>query len=330
MPAIPVLDLRTADSEPEEFRRAIREATHEIGVFHLVGHGIPDATIEALFATARRFFALPEAAKRALEMTHSPHFRGWTRNGGEYTQGAQDQREQIDLASERAAVADPAAPPYLRLEGPNQWPDALPELRSVVADWEHRLTGLSRRLLREWAVSLGAAPELFEPAFADAPMTLIKLIRYPGRAAGESRQGVGGHKDPGVLTMLLVEPGKGGLEAEIAGEWVAVEPVPGAFVVNIGELLEVATNGYLKATMHRVVSPPEGQERLSVPFFFNPRLDSRIPLVPLPPELAARAPGVTADPANVISGVFGENMLKARLRAHPDVAARHHPDLVGA
>jgi isopenicillin N synthase-like dioxygenase len=98
--------------------------------------------------------------------------------------------------------------------------------------------------------------------------------------------------------------------------------------VNIGELLEVATDGYLRATVHRVVSPPEGETRLSIPFFFNPALDSTVPPVDLPPELAAQARGVTRDPDNVISGTFGENMLKARLRAHPDVAAAHHADLL--
>lgn len=281
-----------------------------------------------LFATAREFFALPESSKTELRMANSPHFRGYTRDGGEYTHGVADQREQIDLAAERPAVSDPQAPAYLRLEGPNQWPVALPHLKEVVTDWDRRLTALGHRLLREWAVSLGGTPELFVPAFAEAPSTLIKLIRYPGKALGESSQGVGAHKDPGVLTLLLVEPGKAGLEAEVGGDWVAVEPVEDAFVVNIGELLEIATDGYLKATMHRVVSPPEGEERLSVPYFFNPRLDSQIPPVPLPPELAARARGVTQNPDNVISDVFGHNILKARLRAHPDVAARHHPDLV--
>ena len=62
------------------------------------------------------------------------------------------------------------------------------------------------------------------------------------------------------------------------GEWVDAPPVPGAFVVNIGELLEFATDGYLKATKHRVISPPAGQTRISVPFFFNPALDARMPL----------------------------------------------------
>lgn len=92
--------------------------------------------------------------------------------------------------------------------------------------------------------------------------------------------------------------------------------------------MEFATGGYLKATTHRVESPPPGQARLSIPFFLNPALDLQVPVLPLPPELAAHARGVSTDPANVISGTFGQNLLKARLRAHPDVAARHHPDLV--
>jgi isopenicillin N synthase-like dioxygenase len=131
------------------------------------------------------------------------------------------------------------------------------------------------------------------------------------------------------MTLLMVEPGKGGLQVETASGWIDAPAVPGAFVVNVGELLEFATDGYLRATVHRVVSPPVGQTRLSVPFFFNPALDSTVSRVELPPELAARAAGVSRDPANPISGTFGENLLKARLRAHPDVAAQHHADLVG-
>lgn len=125
----------------------------------------------------------------------------------------------------------------------------------------------------------------------------------------------------------MVEPGKGGLQVEHDGGWIDVPAVPGAFVVNIGELLEFATDGYLRATRHRVVSPPPGETRLSVPFFFNPALDSTVPRIELPADLARRARGVTQDPDNVISGTFGDNLLKARLRAHPDVAAAHHADL---
>ena len=148
----------------------------------------------------------------------------------------------------------------------------------------------------------------------------------PGR--DDAEQGVGAHKDPGILTLLLIEPGKAGLQVERDGGWLDVPPVDGAFVVNIGELLEVATDGYLRATKHRVVSPPVGTERLSVPFFFNPSLDAEVPRIDLPPALAAHARGIEQDAANVLASRYGENLLKSRLRAHPDVARRHHPDLV--
>ena len=133
-----------------------------------------------------------------------------------------------------------------------------------------------------------------------------------------------------MLTLLWVEPGKGGLQVERDGEWVDAPSVPGAFVVNIGELLEYATQGYLIATNHRVISPQYPDDRISVPFFFNPALDARLPIIELPAELAAEARGVTQDPANPIHALYGENALKSRLRAHPDVAAIHHADLVAA
>lgn len=331
MQSLPVLDLSRLDAGPDEaacFRDDLRRATHEVGFFQLVGHGIPDGVMQRAFATTADFFALPEEDKRSVEMLRSPHFRGWSRTGGELTQGKVDWREQIDIASERDAVPAAEGPAYLRLEGPNLWPASFPQLREVFTDWTQRCTAIGMRLMRAWAQSLGAAPDLFDAAFGDRPSTLVKLVRYPGRAAGGERQGVGIHKDPGVLTLLLIEPGKAGLQVEYDGGWIDVPEVPGAFVVNIGELLEFATGGYLQATSHRVVSPPEGQTRMSIPFFFNPALDSTIPTVNLPPELAAEAHGVTHDPDNVISGTFGENLLKARLRAHPDVAAIHHPDLV--
>ncbi|MBM7368684.1 isopenicillin N synthase family dioxygenase [Gordonia hydrophobica] len=327
---LPIVDLSLLDgdqADADAFRASLRSATHEFGFFYLVGHGIDRDVRDRLFATAREFFALPDADKFSIEMLASPQFRGYTRFGGEYTDGAIDWREQIDLAAEYEPLGDD--PAYLRLDGPNAWPEALPALREVIVDWQRRCNEIGLRLMREWAVSLGAPSDVFDEAFAQRPSTLLKVVRYPGRDESEDQQGVGAHKDPGVLTLLLVEPGKGGLQVDHDGEWIDAPPVDDAFVVNIGELLEFATDGYLKATLHRVVSPSAGSERLSVPFFFNPALSSTMPQITLPPELAAQAPGVTQDPDNVISGTFGENMLKARLRAHPDVAARHHADLLG-
>ncbi|MGF2948309.1 isopenicillin N synthase family dioxygenase [Microbacterium alcoholitolerans] len=327
---LPVLDLSQLDRGPvaaARFRDDLRTATRDIGFFYLTGTGIPAGLEERLHRAARAFFALPEADKLAIENVKSPHFRGYTRVGGERTKGLVDWREQIDIGPEREAVA--GGPGYRRLIGPNLWPSAQPELREVVSEWHEALSEISRRLLRAWAQSLGADAGYFDDHFGE-PSTLIKIVRYPGTDDPEPQQGVGAHKDSGVLTLLWVEPGKGGLQVERDGAWVDAPPVPGAFVVNIGELLEYATGGYLRATNHRVVSPRAPHDRISIPFFFNPALDRTLPLIDLPAELARDARGVTEDPGNPIHSLYGENALKSRLRAHPDVAAIHHADLVGA
>ncbi|MGO4679004.1 isopenicillin N synthase family dioxygenase [Microbacterium sp. 2MCAF23] len=327
---LPILDLSRLDAGPEAaaaFRDDLRAATHDVGFFYLTGTGVTPELERRLHQAAKDFFALPEDEKLAIENVKSPHFRGYTRIGGERTQGAVDWREQIDIGPEREAVD--GGPGYNRLIGPNLWPEAQPELREVVAEWHEHLSGVARKLLRAWALALGAEETYFEQNFGD-PSTLIKIVRYPGTHEPEPQQGVGAHKDSGVLTLLWVEPGKGGLQVERDGSWVDAPPVDGAFVVNIGELLEYATDGYLKATNHRVVSPQAPDERISIPFFFNPALDARLPLIDLPAELATQARGVTKDPSNPIHALYGENALKSRLRAHPDVAAIHHADLVGA
>lgn len=166
---------------------------------------------------------------------------------------------------------------------------------------------------------------MFDAAFAETPATLIKIIRYPGRAAGS--QGVGAHRDAGVLTLLLAEPGSQGLQVRRAFDdaWIDVPPREGAFIVNIGELLEAATRGYLRTTEHRVNLQGPATDRISVPYFFNPRLDARIPVLSLPAELRAVAAEWSAaqDPADPIFSVYGRNAWKSRLRSHPDVASAH-------
>lgn len=329
---LPVLDLSLLDQGPDaaaRFREELRAATHDVGFFYLTGTGVSPELEARLLQAATDFFALPEAEKLSIENVTSPHFRGYTRVGGERTQGRVDWREQIDIGPERDAIDDPDGPGYNRLIGPNLWPSAQPELKDVVTEWHDHLTGVARKLLRAWALALGAEEQYFDSHFGD-PQTLIKIVRYPGKDDPTPQQGVGAHKDSGVLTLLWVEPGKGGLQVEREGEWVDAPPVSGAFVVNIGELLEYATQGYLRATNHRVISPRFPDERISVPFFFNPALDARLPIIELPADLAAEARGVEDDPTNPIHATYGENALKSRLRAHPDVAERWHSDLLAA
>jgi isopenicillin N synthase-like dioxygenase len=118
------------------------------------------------------------------------------------------------------------------------------------------------------------------------------------------------------------------LQVETAQGWVDVAPRAGTLVVNIGEILELASDGYLRATLHRVITPPAGRERISAAFFLGARLDATVPLLSLPPDLAAQARGPERDPNNPLFRNVGQNYLKGRLRSHPDVARRYYADLV--
>lgn len=299
-----------------------------MGFFYLTGHGVPEPLNAAVLDQARALFALPEEQKLAIEMVNSPHFRGYNRAGYEHTRGKPDWREQIDIGAEESPVTDDAAPAYMRLKGPNQWPASLPDFKPVLLDWQELVTAVLVRLLRAFALALEQSPDAFAPIYDGSPHQLLKLIRYPGRPTEDAEQGVGAHKDSGLLSLIL-QDGHGGLQVETSdGRWIDAAPRAGAFVVNVGELLELASDGYLKATVHRVVSPPAGSERYSAAFFLGARLDATVPALQLPPHLAAEAPGFARDPQNPLFHQVGQNTLKSRLRSHPDVAARHHADLL--
>ncbi|MFJ9520726.1 isopenicillin N synthase family dioxygenase [Kitasatospora sp. NPDC101801] len=327
---LPVIDLSLADGTADDRARlhdALRAAATEVGFFQLTGHGVTTGETTALTDAMHAFFALPEADRLAVSNLNSPHYRGYTRTGTERTAGDRDWRDQLDVGAELPAhVPGPGEQPYWWLEGPNQWPAAVPGLRAATLHWIDRLGAVAARLLHELLAAIGARPDFYDYAFAGHPHLRLKLVRYPGTPPEGTPQGVGAHKDYGFITLLLQDD-VGGLEVlRSDGGYLAVPPMPGAFVVNLGELLEVATDGYLKATRHRVVSPPGARERFSVPFFYNPRLDAHI--TPLDFPHAHHAPGATQDPENPLFAEFGRNELKGYARAHPEVTRRHHPELL--
>jgi len=337
--ALPVLDLQPYLADPESagaraFVDELRQVVHEVGFFYAVGHGVAPALDAEVQDVARRFFDLDEVDRLEIENVRSPQFRGYTRFGHELTNGRVDLRDQIDISHELPPPSlRPGDPAWLRLRGPNLWPSALPGLRPVVTAWMDAMEGVGRELLRAMASALGQRPDAFDAVVTPRPEVLTKVIRYvtPADAApvGDAPgQGVGAHRDTGFLTFVH-QDAVGGLQVERGGAFVDVPQLPGAYVVNVGEMFQLVTRGYFKATVHRVVSPPPGAERISVAYFFNPKLEATLTPVDLPPELAADAHGgESADPSNPILANYGDNSLKVRLRAHPDVAAAHHADLL--
>src|ERR1700722_4132466 len=333
---IPLLDLRRFDADEAQraaFLTELRAAAHDVGFFYVAGHGVEARLAYDVMQSARRFFSLPTGDKLAIEMVNSPHFRGYNRVAAERTRGRPDWREQIDIGAERPALPrDGSSPAWARLQGPNQWPAALPELRAVIDRWQTAAIQVLIRILSAFALALGQRADALEPLYGDDPHYLVKLIRYPGAAAmgdtgGGDALGVGAHKDSELITLLLQDD-RAGLQVETPRGWVDVPPRDGTFVVNTGELPERASAGSFRPTMPRVVMPPAGTERLSAAFFLGARLDATVPVLTLPPALASHARGPERDPPNPLYRAVGLNYLKGGLGSHPDVARRHHADLL--
>ncbi|RNE48550.1 isopenicillin N synthase family dioxygenase [Corynebacterium alimapuense] len=332
-PTLPIISLDRLINGPgraEEIAK-LRQVTHEIGFFYLADHGVSRQLQEEMFVTAHEFFALPQEAKEEISNLNNPHYRGYSELGDERTQGKTDWREQIDYGADRPALTEGLdTHPWRVLEGPNPWPSAIPQMKELIDSWLAQLSDIGLDLLRAWAESLDQAPDYFDEIFTH-PHPMMKLAHYPAPEAGGPGQGVGAHHDAGVLTLLLPEEGSSGLQVRHEGEWIDVEPIADHFVVNIGELLEAATDGYLVSTAHRVLPSAPGTSRYSIPFFLTPNLDARFPHLELPAELAQQAPGKGIDLNDQeIFDISGRNTLKSRLRAHPETTARYHAELAAA
>ncbi len=333
MEGLPVLDVAPFLADPssadaQTFVEAIRSACHEVGFAHIVGHGI-DPDLEAdLFEQSRQFLDLPLAERQKLALANSAAFRGYTSVGDERTGGGADWRDQLDFGPEQ----DPPppgrlGPAWLRLRGPNQWPDAVPGLAPVALEWLDNMLDLGIHILRALAIALGQPIDTFDSAFIPTHDLHAKIIRYPGGDSG-TEQGVGLHHDSGLLTFIL-QSDVAGLEVRINDEMVPIEPLPGAYVMNLGAMMQAATNGYFTATPHRVISPRGNEDRVSIALFFNPAFESTFAPLNLPEEIAGKARPDDVDlKGDPIHRLFGENNLKVRLRSHPDVAARHYSDVV--
>lgn len=191
--------------------------------------------MEDVVATAKKFFALPAEEKLKIEMVKSSHFRGYNRAGFERTRGQQDWREQLDINTESEPAAIGAdSPAWKRLIGPNQWPEALPELKPLLLAYQAEVTRVGIDILKAIAASLGQPEDFFAQIYEPHPSQLLKIIRYPGRDVAESEQGVGAHKDGGFVTVLLQDVVPGLRVQQEDGEWIDAPPVPGTFVVNTG------------------------------------------------------------------------------------------------
>ncbi len=255
------------------------------GFLLLSGHGVPQPTVDAAWEAARAFFAqAPEAKERVAAKPGDPY--GWlgpdrealARSKGEVT--PPDLKESFNGGPlERPeGLSDPDA--YAFCFAPTPWPD-LPGFRPAWEAYHRAVSDLAARLMRAMAAALRLPEDRFE-AVLRHPISALRALHYPPTPASAlpGQQRAGAHTDYGSLTILRPQPGSRGLEIRTpAGDWAEVSAPPGAFVVNIGDLMARWTADAWVSTLHRVVLIPGQPARQSLAFFHQPDWEAEI--VPL-------------------------------------------------
>lgn len=296
----PWLDGSDRAGVAREFDRICRE----IGFFYLVGHGMPIDEMQGILEQGRRLFALPDEKKRAMLVGHS-------RRGYEpMAHQSLDADSPPDLKeSFLLGPGQPADHPYVRAGlanyGPNQWPDEidLPGFRTFCEAYYRHAHALSSALMDIFATIAGLPEGHFEPVLRD-PMATVRMIHYPPQpgVVVNNQIGCGAHTDWGAVTILMQDD-TGGLEVQAAsGEWLYAPPVAGAFIVNIGDMMPIWTDGAYHSNPHRVRNRSPERHRYSVAFFMDldyhayvERLDAFVPADGAPPKHAPRTAGEHLD-----------------------------------
>lgn len=322
LPEIDIEPLQRGGPSTADLAALVDAACSDVGCFYLVGHGVRPVLQERLDTQAREFFALPEQQQAEIAMALGGRaWRGWFPVGGELTSGLPDQKEGLYFGIE-LKPDHPRVRSGTPMHGPNLFPRQPEGLRSAVLEYMDALTKVGQSVLSGIALGLGLQPSWFTEHLTTNPLVLFRIFRYPAIVDDQGGQwSVGEHTDYGLLT-LLAQDDRGGLQVETPRGWVDVPPRPGAFVCNLGDMLERLTGGRYRSTVHRVRNAG-ADDRLSFPFFLDPAWDARVERLPIVERPAEDDAARRWDHASVhgFEGTYGDYILTKVGKVFPELAA---------
>jgi len=284
---IPVVDLGPyLAGEPGAMERTAGElcfALTEVGFYFIVNHGVPDAKIRETFRQAARFHALSLDSKMDVRIDrHNVGYlplRGDTlRTSTVQTVTRANLNEALFVARDLAAD-HPDVRADRRFRSANRWPLELPGFRETVAGYCETMERLVQKLVPLYARALSLPAAYFDDPFRE-PQYKLRMTHYPYQEKPlEDEFGIAPHTDTSFLTLLAPNDVPGLSIRTQSGKWIDAPALPGAYVVNGGQLLQRWTNDFFLATPHRAVNR-SGGERYALAFFCDSTIDWPIAAVP--------------------------------------------------
>lgn len=311
----PVFDLAAYERAPTDKRRALGEEVDAIcrttGFLAVSGHGVAQTVIDDAWNAAHAFFDLAAAEKAKARAPYAGYPYGYLGPESEALAKSRNEDSPPDLkesfnggpASVPEGLTDEDALAFCYAA--TIWPERPQGFREAWQAYYAAMEDLAARIMRVFATALKLPEDYFKAAIS-RPISALRALNYPEQAIapkpGQLRAGA--HTDYGSLTILLPQAGSGGLEIrDPSGEWRPVPPVPGAFIINIGDLMALWTNDRWVSTLHRVVNPPPGPSgstrRQSFAFFHQPNWDQEIACIP-----SCLEPGAEPRYEPVLSGPY--------------------------
>ncbi len=294
--AFPILDISPffdgSKEEKDNLARQVDEVCREIGFLAIKGHRVSEETINAAWNAAHRFFDLPLEEKLKTKALDGGNPYGYipfavealAKSRGEDT--PPDLKETLNMGPLECPENLTDDPGAKFTYSPTLWPENPIELKNAFIAYFKELNSLGANIMEIFALALNL-PQNYFKCYIDKPASAMRAINYPENRnpPKKGQQRAGAHSDYGSLTILLPQENSGGLEIlDPQGEWQEIPVVPGAFVVNIGDMLSTWTNDRWVSTLHRVKAPENNIEivprRQSMAFFHMPNWDAQIACIP--------------------------------------------------
>ncbi|CAA7389728.1 unnamed protein product [Spirodela intermedia] len=259
---VPVIDLSLLSSGHEGERRYLDSACKDWGFFQIVNHGISEEVIRQMRAAASGFFDLPIEEKRRYAMAAND-IHGY----GQLFVVSEEQK--LDWADVLHLITRPS-----KLKNLKYWPTVVSSFKDALEAYSKELERVTKMLLENLSRLMNMEEDGLLRLHGDLTQS-TRIAYYPPCSRADEVLGLGSHSDKGSITFLLQDDDVTGLQIRHGGMWIPVKPMPNAFVVNIGDSVEVWSNGLYKSVQHRVITNRE-KARKSIAMFILPHNDAEV------------------------------------------------------